>query len=115
MAKPIDKIAALIDQFAGGIDEHRYTTVFLLGKKFVVFKVAGHMRWDGRWQPQAYEPVKYMLVRQGCWWMASDTEIKEWKGRVSFNELKKALDAEEDKELASHGRDVRKLPVPRRG
>ena len=109
----MDEHKALIEDFARGIDEMRYTSVAFTGKNFVVFKVAGHMRWDGRWMPQVWEPVKHFMIRKGVWWMSREGAIKKWEGRVSKDVLKQALQDDEDKELASHAREVRKLPVSR--
>ena len=97
----------LIQHFAAGFDEQCYTTVALKGKRFVIFRIAGHMRWDGNWQPWAYEPVKHFLTRHGKWWMSQGTIIKEWHGRVSKPELEKALEAAEKKSEGKNDKSVR--------
>lgn len=80
----------LISDFASGIEERNYTSVFLVSKNFVVFKVKGHSAWASV-GARAYVRGRYILIRRGEWWMATEGSKREWEGRVSKSILAEAL------------------------
>lgn len=81
----------LIDAFATGIEEKRYTSVALASKRFVIFRVAGHTAWSGVGQPWSYAKLRHVLIRKGQFWLGNDVLRREWQGRVSKKVLTEAL------------------------
>jgi hypothetical protein len=84
------ELSDLIDQFAHGTEEKHYTTVAMVSRNFVIFKIKGHTAWacvGGR----EYVGTQHILVRRGDWWMANKTIKREWQGRVKTADLKEAL------------------------
>ena len=85
----------LIADFSHGIDMQRHTSVVTAGKRFVLFRIAGYKYWNGRFSPQAYSPVRFVLIRRGQWWMGNKTEKREWQGRVPRTTLINAFEQAE--------------------
>ena|SRR5271154_3727722 len=82
----------LIDAFATGIEEKKYTTVAMQGKRFVIFRVAGHKSWSGVGRPWEYAATQYIIIRKGEFWLAhGEQDWHMWQGRVSKLELAEAL------------------------
>lgn len=77
----------LIDDFAHGIEERKYVSVITVGRHFVLFKIDGHLAWDGNGCPRVYVPVQFVLIHKKHWWLGRDVEKREWSGRTSHKEL----------------------------
>ena len=82
----------LIDLYASGLSEHRITKLVMRSEHFAIFRIPGHRFMNG--QMSQYGRSDHTLMRQGESWIRGK-HIKEWKGRVSKKELKKALDEAE--------------------
>jgi hypothetical protein len=91
----VTKEEILIADFTSGIDSQRYTSVVAIGKKFILFRIAGYKYWNGRFSGQGYSPVQHVLIRKGQWWLGNETEKREWKGRVPRTTLINAFEQAE--------------------
>jgi hypothetical protein len=88
----------LIDAFSRGTTDHHHTTLVMRGKRFAIFHIPGRKYFSGRGS-QAYARSQNVLIEQGKFCMRGPL-LKEWEGRVSKKELRKALDeAESDPAL----------------
>lgn len=92
MAKIMDD-QQLISQFASGIEEGQYASVFAQSKRFVVFKIAGHSAWNGNYCPRVYVRTKYILIKKGQWWLSLSEfhHSKEWSGQSAKKDALSAL------------------------
>ncbi len=95
--KRTEEHEALVDDFAHGIAERSKISVVLVGRKAVVFKVAGHRALMGArgCGMVDYVPTQHLLARKGRWWLSNDTVIKKWEGRVARAALQKAFEEAE--------------------
>jgi hypothetical protein len=72
----------LIANFAHGTEEQRYVSVIAAGKRFVLFRISGHMTWGDVMNPRVYTPVQFVLIPKRTWWLAYPPKKREWTGRV---------------------------------
>jgi hypothetical protein len=97
----IDDRRQLVEDFARGTTELKFTEVELLSEHFVVFKIAGHDTWQDVMNPSVYQPVEHILERKHVWCLRETAARKSWTGRVSRKVLQAALDEAEAKYNAS--------------
>lgn len=82
----------LIQYFIRGTDYGNKVSIYAKDKNFIVFRINGHKYWNGRFSPQAYMPLRHVLIRRGDFCIGNDT--REWSGRLTIkiaNEISKAL------------------------
>ena len=85
----------LIQAFSSGIEEGQHASVFLQSPHYVIFKIAGHSSWNGRWTPRKYVRTQYILIAKGIYWLSAQGPVKEWQGRVSPGVLQEWLNSAE--------------------
>lgn len=76
--------AKLINDFTQGYEAmRRYTSVMVTGKRFILFRIAGH---SCRVWPKRYCPVMYVITGRGQRWVSRSPRL-EWVGRTSYTML----------------------------